>query len=134
MFAIGNGAPDQAVGPVEAADVNVSSPDQLAQVLRKVPIGTRPAAEQVEAECPIFGKRMAGKVGFRQHADAGDAARVRKRVPLRRGTRMQIQIADQLREQTLQGREIAQAIRAAAVGFDDPFDTGHVRGARRGEF
>jgi hypothetical protein len=47
---------------------------------------------------------------------------------------MQIQIADHLREKALQRRQIAQAIRTAAVGFDDPFDTGHVRGARRGEF
>ena len=107
MLAIGNGGANQPVRPVEAADVNVLCSEQLAQMTRKVPVGTRPAAEQVQAESPVFGKRMAGEVGFRQHADAGDAARIRKRMPLRRRARMQLQIADQLREKALQRRQIA---------------------------
>ena len=127
MFAFDDGA-NQTVRTIELADVHLFGPEQIAEALREVPIRTRPAAEQIQTERAVFGKRVAGEVRFRQHADAGHAARLGELMPLRRFARMEVEIADQPGKKRLERREIAEAIRRTAVGFDDPFDTGHVLG------
>ena len=50
---------------------------------------------------------------------------VRELVPARAAASMEVEVAHQHREQRLQRRQIAQAIRRASVGVDDPLSPGH---------
>src|SRR6476646_7136660 len=45
-----------AVGTIEPADDNLARAEQLPKLTRKVPVGARTAAEQIQAQRPVFRK------------------------------------------------------------------------------
>ena len=67
--------------PVDAPDADRAGRELALQTRAEIPIRARPATEDVEAKRMILGKRVAGKMRFRQQADAGDAPGSRKLVP-----------------------------------------------------
>jgi hypothetical protein len=66
------------------------------------------------------------EVRFRQQAKARDPTSLRELMPLRLANRTKIQIRDDLFEQPLQDRKIAQQRRSAPVSLNDPLDAIHV--------
>ena len=63
-----------AVRPIEAADVDGLRAEAVAQMAREIPIGPRTAAEQIQAQRAVLGKRMAREMRLREHVESGDAA------------------------------------------------------------
>ena len=98
----------------------------LHQQRLEIGVSARPAAEYVQAQRTVFGKRVAGNVRFRKQAHSGDPAGMRKLMPLRFAERMQVQFADERSEKFLERALIGQRGRIAAVCFHDPFKTAHV--------
>ena len=68
---------------------------------------------------------MAREMGFCEDGHPGDAAGVRELMPAPVAAGVEVEVAHQPREQRLQRRQIAQAIRRASVGVDDPLGPGH---------
>src|SRR5262245_48061899 len=62
------------VGTIEPAHVDGPRAQQFGQLSGKIPVGSRAAGEQIQAEAAVLRKRVAGEMRLRQHADAGDAA------------------------------------------------------------
>ena len=70
---------------------------------------------------------MASEMRFREEAETRDSARNRKLMPSSRTDRPQSKIASEGIKQRLQSVWIAEQIRTAAPGFDDPLESTHCR-------
>ncbi len=73
----------------------------------------------------ILGKSVAGKMRFRQQADAGNTSSARKLVPGGIGYGMERKGPCQLIEERAQFCKIRQCRRVTPVCFDDPFAPTH---------
>lgn len=93
----------------------------------KIPLGARNTAKKIEAKRIVLGKGMAGDVRFREQAEAGDAAGSWKLMPLRFADGAQLHPANHAVEKCFHRAEVAQRIRGATEGLDDPFDAAHAR-------
>jgi hypothetical protein len=72
----------QLIRTLEAPDGNTARAEELAQVGFEIPCGAGDAAKQIQAERTVFGKGVAGEVGLRKEAEAGDSASAGELVPL----------------------------------------------------
>jgi hypothetical protein len=66
----------------------------------------------------MFRKGVASEVRLREKAYSGNAASLRKLVPLRLANRMQLEIGNQQREQALQYGHIGKGRRNTPLCFD----------------
>lgn len=73
----------------------------------------------------MFGEGMNGEVRFGEEGEAGDASGEGEGVPEDFADSMEIQFVNERLEEGSQDGEIVEFFGQAAVGFDDPFDTGH---------
>jgi hypothetical protein len=87
-----------------------------------VPLGAGDAAEHVEAETGVLGKRVTRQVRFGQDLQSGQTAGVRKAMPHCRCDRSESCGVEDGEEQRVERGRIAQCRRVAPGGFDDPFD------------
>src|SRR5579864_8961608 len=69
------------IGPVDPPDADSAGRELALQARAEVPIRAGPATKDVETKRMILGKSVAGKVRFRQQADAGNASGTRKLMP-----------------------------------------------------
>jgi len=69
---------------------------------------------------------MTRQVRFSQQAHTCDASSLRKLVPIRFAERVEIQLFDYARKQSLYAAEVLQRGRIAAVRLNDPFKAAHV--------
>ncbi len=93
----------------------------------EIPIRPWTAAEKIQAQRAVLGERMAGDMRLSEDVESSDAAGAAELRPLGFAARMKVEIADDLREERLQRRNIAQEVRRAAVRLHDPFDARHLR-------
>jgi len=68
---------------------------------------------------------MAGKMRFCQKTKAGDSARVRELVPLRRSYRPEAEFRNNPLKQFAKKRTAAKRFGRASVGVNNPFDSIH---------
>src|SRR5947209_8410277 len=92
----------------QAADAHRLSSKYFFEARGKVPVSTRTAAEQVQAQRTMFRKCVAGEVRFGKKAQPGDPARFRKLPPLLLAAGMQGKLTHHAREQRLQHFQAAQ--------------------------
>src|SRR5467141_2568434 len=64
---------------------------------------------------------------FREKAKAGDPSCTRKLMPLRFADGPELHLPDDAAEQILQDSRVAQGLRRASEGFDNPLDSAHGR-------
>ena len=77
----------------------------------KIPFVARNAAKEIQAERIVLGKGMAGGVRFRKQAEAGDATRAGKLMPLRLADGAQLHAANHAMKKRFDRAEVAQRIR-----------------------
>src|SRR5580704_2126797 len=73
----------------------------------------------------MLGKSVAGEVGFREEAEAGDAAGARELVPLRGADGTEFHLVDDFIEKLAQYGCVFQRLGRASECFNDPFDSAH---------
>lgn len=73
----------------------------------------------------MFGKRMAGKMGFGQKTKTSDASGAGELVPLRWSHRPETHLRNHSVKKIFQRRRITQRLRGTPKGFDNPFDPVH---------
>ena len=71
--------------------------EELLQSGFKIPFGARNAAEKIQAQRTVLGKRVTGEMGFSEQAKAGDAAGAGKLMPLRFADRPQLHARESCR-------------------------------------
>src|SRR5260370_30169366 len=71
------------VGPLQPPDRNGIRIEELPQNSFEIPLRARNAAEEIEAERTVLGKRVTRKVRLRKKAKSGDASGAGKLMPLR---------------------------------------------------
>jgi hypothetical protein len=74
----------------------------------KIPLSARNTAENIQAKRIVFGKGMAGDVGFGEQAKAGDSAGPWKLMPLRFADGAQLQAANHSMEKGFYRAHVAQ--------------------------
>jgi hypothetical protein len=83
------------------------------------------AAEQVQAKRSILGERVAGKVRFREQAQAGNTAAARKLVPLRGAHWTEAQVANQSVEESAEEFKVPQSFRTTPLRINNPLNPTH---------
>jgi len=114
------------VGALHLANGDSRGPELFLEQRVEIRAFPRTAAEYVEAERSVLGKRMTRDVRFSKQTDARDPARVWELMPVGFPEWMQVQVTYQVLEQLLETALIAQGGGVAAVGFHDPFEAAHV--------
>jgi hypothetical protein len=95
-------------------------------LIREVPLPPWNATKKIQTKRLKLRKGVNCEVRLRQQAKARDPTSLRELMPLRLANRTKIQIRDDLFEQPLQDRKIAQQRRSAPVSLNDPLDAIHV--------
>src|SRR5947207_3600803 len=99
------------IGPLQAADIHPLSAKDSLQAGFKLPLRAGAAAKQVQAERAVFREGMAGEMRFGEQAKSGDATRLGKLPPLSFAARMQVEVADDLRDKVFQCIETNERLR-----------------------
>lgn len=81
--------------------------EKLLQRCFKIPFRARNATKKIEAKRIVLGKGMAGDVGFRKQAQAGDAAGSWKLMPLRFADGAQLHAANHPMKERFYCAEVA---------------------------
>ena len=116
---------DAFVGPDEPPNRNPLRFESSLQFGLKTPLFPRDAAKKIQAKRLILGKGVASEMRFGEKAETRDATCNRKLMPSCRTDRPQAKIRNQRIKQRLQSMGIAEQIRTAAPGFDDPLESIH---------
>src|SRR5260370_35413746 len=87
------------VGPVDFPHGNSRGAELLLEKRLEIGAGPRPAAEDVQAQGSVFGKRVAGRMRFRAQAQPADAARGRELMPVSFAKRREFNLPAQGPEQ-----------------------------------
>ena len=106
----------------EAPDADVLRADDGADDSLWLPFTTRHAAEDVQAEAAVLGKRVAGEVRLGEHLQPGEATGVRKAVPHRLPHGCETSGRDDGGEQPLEGAGVAQRLGVTPRRVYHPFD------------
>lgn len=109
----------------QPADFDFLSVKQPLQMMVEVPLLTRTATEQIQAQRTVLRKRVTCEVGFGKKAKAGNAGRLWKLAPLRFTARMQVEIAHNAGEECFYRIEIAEQLGTASVSLNNPFRASH---------
>ena len=85
--------------------------EKLLERRLKIPFVPRNTAKKIQAKGIVFRKGVAGDVRFRQQAEAGDATRAGKLMPLRLADGAQLHAANHAVEKCFDRAKVAQRIR-----------------------
>ena len=113
------------IRPLQPADRNCVRSEEISQNRFEIPFGATNATEKIEAERSVFRKGVAREVRFGEWAEASDSAGTGKLVPLGLPHGAKLHLPDDSAEQILQDSSIAQRLRRATIGFDNPLDSAH---------
>ena len=113
------------IRPLQPADRNCIRSEEISQNRFEIPFGATNATEKIEAERSVFRKGMAREVRFGEWAEPGDSSRTGELVPLGLSHGAKLHLPDDSAEQVLQDSRIAQRLRRATIGFDNPLDSAH---------
>src|SRR5579871_1114942 len=112
------------IGALDAAHTNRARGKLALQARFEIPVGARPAAEDVEAKRMILGKGVAGKMRFREQPQAGNASGAGEAVPVGVADGMEREGLSEKVKEPAEFGEIGERGGITAVRFDDPFAAG----------
>src|SRR5262249_34984282 len=116
------------IGSLDTAYLHVTGAKLFLEPRRKVAVRPRPAAEHVQANGAVLGKRVAREVRLREQAQPGNSAGSRELVPDRFLQRAQLELPDDHSEESIQFAQVGEGAGSAAVRLHHPLKT------RRGRF